>query len=304
MKAVVALLAVALAVFATRGASAAEEACAGGSGGEGGERAACDTPDGFGAWAGTSYGTYLAPRGEIVDEQGRFDVVFHFHAAHLAERAWRSSGLKAVVVSVAFGVGSSVYAREMADPSRFERMLAELERRVRARTKRRDARVGRVALVGWSAGVAAVQAVLATPRGRARVDAVVLLDGMFAALRAQPGPRHADAKSLGPLLTFARDAVAEDKLMVVTHAEVPGSTHASTEEAATALLEELRVTPVPTERARVAGLTERLHADSGALHVCGFAGQTSTEHLAQLQFVGEAVRAWLVPRWSAPAHGI
>jgi hypothetical protein len=48
-------------------------------------------------------------------------------------------------------------------------------------------------------------------------------------------------------------------------------------------------------------MTEAYHADRGDLHVRGFRGQAAHDHIDQLFLVGEVMRAYVLPRWTARA---
>ena len=106
------------------------------------------------------------------------DLVVHFlGAAWLPEQAVARLGGHAVAAVVNLAAGSGVYHRAFAEPAAFDSLLAGVTREVSAATGK-TARIGRVTLVGFSAGHGAVRAILREPRHFARVDAVLLLDGM------------------------------------------------------------------------------------------------------------------------------
>ena len=46
------------------------------------------------------------------------------------------------------------------------------------------------------------------------------------------------------------------------------------------------------------GMVEWYHADEGGLHVRGFRGDGLRDHMDQVHLVGEAVRAFIAPRWT------
>ncbi len=107
-----------------------------------------------------------------------FDLVIHFHgAAWLPEQAVAGLGRNTVTAVVNLGAGALAYDRAFADPTAFDSLLAGVAREVSAAIGKAT-RVARVTLVGFSAGHGAVRAILREPRHFAKVDAVLLLDGM------------------------------------------------------------------------------------------------------------------------------
>src|SRR5205807_923590 len=142
-----------------------------------------------------------------------------------------------------------VYDRAFADPAVFDSLLTAVTREVSAAVARPE-RVGRVTLVGFSAGHGAVRAILRDPRHFARVDAVLLLDGMHTSYVPERTVLAAggvlDTTNLAAFADFARAAVRGEKRFVVTHSEIFPGTFASTTETADWLLRVLglRRTPV------------------------------------------------------------
>ena len=206
---------------------------------------------------GVSNCSYLAPREDFIADDGGVDVVFHFHAGQMSERAIRTSGVRGVFVSCGYGIGSGGYARAFEDPSRFGTMMKRLTATIGRSAKRSDIRLRRLALASWSAGFAAVSRILAVPEWYAATDTVVLLDSLHAQYVDGEGPArgadHVDVKMLKRFVRFATDAAAGKKTMVVTHSAIVPPDYASTSEATAALLSEVGVAPVPTTTRTTAG---------------------------------------------------
>jgi hypothetical protein len=276
----------------------------------------------FEPWSGASFGTYMVPKQPFLAEDGGFDFVVHFHAAHMVEAAWRRTAVPAVVASMAFGIGSGAYYRAFEDPARFGAILSEVGGRV-SRAVGRRAYVRRVALVAWSAGYGAVDRILSAKRYDRVIDAVVLLDGMHAGYKraavAKAGDvvmgLGSDAVDTGMLAAFAgyaRAAMAGDKLFVFTHSSIRPQGYASTSECAGALGAMLGLefatharadaSPLPWPARGGDGVAEAFGAplrevDAGELHIRGFVGGGPADHLAHLPLVEVAVREFLLPRW-------
>jgi hypothetical protein len=232
---------------------------------------------------------YLAPKQDFVAKDGGVDVAFHFHGAELADDDWRQSGLCAVIVSVTLpGVGNTPYKRELGDPSRFGAILDEVVKRVGATHARR------IALFGFSAGYAAVGQVLANDWYYDKVDTAVLLDGLHASLIAG----KPEEKAIAVFEKFARDAVAGNKTMVITHSSVVPPTYASTTQMTDLLLASIGVARVDEEKRNAFGMAERSHADAGNFHLRGYRGDGPKDHMDQLRLLSLALSDYVVPRWT------
>lgn len=256
----------------------------------------------FGTWRGTSFGAILPPDNLDVDDSGGFDVAFHFHAAMMAERDWRVSNANVVVASATYGIGSGVYADAFASPARFGQTLREIASVIEQRPafKGQSLHVRRVTLVAWSAGFAAVAAILSVPANYDRVDSVVLLDGLHAPYthpEAGNGQGEAALKpgSLVTFTRFAQDALANKKTFVMTHSSIVPPGYASTTECVGALLHALGADlqesePVAGERS---SLVRRF--DRGNLHARGFTGTSQPAHIDHLHMVGAMMRDYVIP---------
>ena len=262
----------------------------------------------MGHWVGTSFGAYLPPARDFIDADGGVDVVFHFNAAMLAEKSWRRSNLNAVLVSQAFSsFGTGAYADAFADRGRFQRMLDEVLRTIaRAEHRSEPLHARRITLVGWSAGFAAVGAILSVPPYFAMVDSVVLLDGLHAQYNvsdpsekhAQMGAEKVNVRQLASFIAFAREAAAGSKAMVVTHTSIVPPDYASSTESSRAMLRELGVATHETDDAAF-GMKLRYRADAKNLHVLGFHGGGPQDHMQHLHAVGDVVRTFIAPRMDA-----
>ena len=275
-------------------------------------------PTEFANWHGTSFGSYLPPKGtSFVDETGGVDLVFHFHAAQMADREWRDSTLNAVIVSATFGIGSGYYADALQNPARCSQMvgevLSQLQRDLPKEPTRPKLHPKRVALVAWSAGFAAVSKILSVPAYYDMVDSVVLLDGLHSSYvgtekSAAQGEDKVDLRGLASFARFAKDAALGHKQMFISHSNIVPPDYPSTSETTSALLRMVgvgRKAVPPTEQ--TPGRKDRRmvlvsQADEGLLHVRGYQGKTTTAHFDHLFLVGKAMRELVAPRWrGAPA---
>ena len=176
-------------------------------------------------WRGTSFGAYLAPKEDFADSTGGVDVIFHFHGGMLAEKEWRMTGVNAVVVSAAFGIGSNVYAAAFTDPARFGKMIDEVLASLRDAKRTGKLHARHVALVSWSAGYGSIGNILRVPKYFKMIDSVFLLDSLHAGFTPDHG---VDLKALEPFVRLAKDAIAQKKLFVMTHSAILPPDYAST----------------------------------------------------------------------------
>ena len=260
-------------------------------------------PIAFDRWKGLSFGTYLAPSADFVTADGGIDVVFHFHAGQMAERQMKESGMNAVFVSCGFGIGSGPYATAFASPERFGRMLDELVKNVETSTGKKGLHVRKLGLASWSAGFAAVSRILGVDRYYAMVDTVVLNDSLHSQY-LDPNPKTAaqgadrvDPKMIRAFVRFAKDAKDGKKAMVITHSAIIPPDYASSTEATQALLTAIEVPATAVSEPASRKMTLIKRADAGNLHVRGFKGGGPRDHFEHLYLIGEALQAWVVPRW-------
>jgi hypothetical protein len=225
------------------------------------------------------------------------DLVVHFHgAAWLPEQAVARTGDHTVAAVVNIGAGSGAYHRAFADPAAFDSLLAGVTRELSA-AKGNTAHIGRVTLVGFSAGHGAVRAILREPRHFARVCAVLLLDGMHTSyvpegtLLAAGGAL--DTTNLAAFADFARAAVRGEKRFVVTHTEIFPGTFASTTETADWLLGALGLRKTAVLRWGPRGTQQLSEVRAGRFELLGFAGNSGPDHIDQLHAMPELLaRVW------------
>jgi hypothetical protein len=243
--------------------------------------------------------TFAGPAGKPVEvwipaharARDPIDLVVHFlGAAWLPEQAVAGLGGQTAAAVVNLGAGSGVYDRAFSDPSAFDSLLAGVTREMSAAIGE-PARVGRVTLVGFSAGHGAVRAILREPRHFATVNAVLLLDGMHTSyvpagtVLAAGGTL--DTTNLAAFANFARAAVRGEKRFVVTHSEIFPGTFASTTETADWLLHALGLRRTPVLRWGPRGMQQLSEVRAGGFELLGFAGNAGPDHIDQLHAMPE-----------------
>jgi hypothetical protein len=239
----------------------------------------------------------------LVPDQARtrdvIDLVVHFHgAAWLPQQAVAGLDDHTVAAVVNLGAGSGTYHRAFADPWAFDSLLAGVAREV-SPTMGKAARIGRLTLVGFSAGHGAVRAILREPGHFADVDAVLLLDGMHTSYVPERAVLDAggtlDTTNLVAFADFARAAMRGEKRFVVTHSEIFPGTFASTTETADWLLRVLGLRRTPVLRWGPRGMQQLSEVRTGRFELLGFAGNSGPDHIDHLHAMPELL-AWTLKR--------
>lgn len=225
---------------------------------------------------------------------GPFTLVIHFHgAAWLAHRAGADLGGRTVVAALTLGAGSGIYDRSFREPATFDSLVTRITRAVRE-VGGPEATVARLVLSGYSAGHGAVRAILRTPEQAARIDAVLLLDGMHTSYvpdgRVLADGGALDTGNLVALTDFARAAMRGTRRMLVTHSEIFPGTFASTTETADWMLTAVGCPRRPVLRWGPRGMQQLSTARCGGLEVLGYAGNAAPDHVDQLHAMPEFLR--------------
>lgn len=242
--------------------------------------------------------SFIGPQGKTVElwiparlRADRVHLVVHFlGAAWLPQQAVAALGGDAIAAVVNLGAGSGVYDRSFSDPAAFDSLLAGVGREVSA-VAGREAQLRRVTLSGFSAGHGAIRAILREPRHVARVDAVLLLDGMHTSYTPEGQVLEKggalDPRNMESWLRFGRAAMRGEKRFVVTHSEIFPGTFASTTETADWLLRELELRRTPVLKWGPRGMQQLSETRSGGFELLGFAGNTAPDHIDHLHALPE-----------------
>ncbi len=219
------------------------------------------------------------------------DVVIHFHgAAWLPQQAVARQENPAVSVVVNLGAGSGAYHRAFADPVVLDSLMAGVTRDLSAAIGKAP-RVGRLTLVGFSAGHGAIRAILREPRHFATIDAVLLLDGMHTSYIPEgtviDKGGALDTTNLVAFADFARAAIRGEKRFVVTHSEIFPGTFASTTETADWLLQALDLKRMAVLRWGPRGMQQLSEVRAGRFDLLGFAGNSGPDHIDHLHAMPE-----------------
>lgn len=148
---------------------------------------------------------------------------------------------------------------------------------------------------GWSAGCQGVRTMLRSASAVKLIDRVLMVDGIHTSYTdGKPGPLESkiDTTTLAPIASYAREAIAGRRHLLITHGEIFPGTFASTTETADWLLGELGIQrhavlvwgPMKTQQLSV--------ARKGFFHLVGLAGNAAPDHVDQLHALPEWLE-WL-----------
>lgn len=205
-------------------------------------------------------------------------------------------GDRSVVAAVSLPPGSAAYEQAFGEPAVYDSLLAAIGRETSAALGKR-ATFRSITLSGFSAGHAAIRAILRDPAHYARVDAVLLMDGMHTSYvpagTVLDRGGTLDTTNLVVWERLARDAIAGRKRFLVTHSEIFPGTFASTTETADWLIESLGLRRTPVLKWGPRGMQQLSEVRSGRFAVLGFAGNSAPDHIDQFQGMPEFLRSLL-----------
>lgn len=246
---------------------------------------------------------FLVPEDCLAGRE-HYDLLIHFHGVpDPIERGVSQAKLDAVVAIVNHSTGSSSYGQPYDYPQAFEYLLSTIDRFVNQECpSRKHKSAGRIALSAWSAGYQAVYRLLRRKENTARIDAVLLADGLHTPL-ASRRPRTLGQVRLEPFVELASKAAKGRALFALTHSAIPTPTYASTTETADYLLHALSLErqELSGNAVKRMGRGGRLELDSqakrGNFSVRGFRGMRAADHAHHLKDIGDTLLPLLSERW-------
>ena len=238
-------------------------------------------------------GQVLTPERGATDQSGAFDLVVHFHGHELARKEFVRAAYPFVLLGISRrrGIG---YAEIAGAPDALAQLISAAERVV-SEQEGRAAHVRHLAVSAWSGGYEPI-GMLLSHAGAARIDGVVLLDGLHAALDLATAERQ-----LGPFFGYARRAADGKAFMLVTHSSIEPDGYASSTRTAHQLIAHLDGRPELVTREDTLGMELVELFTLGDFHVRGFSGGREADHCAHLSLLPLALSA-LAGRWGGVSH--
>ncbi len=219
----------------------------------------------------------------------KIDLLIHFlGSSNVVKYAAQEFPRSIVVVTVNLGMGSKVYGDVFKDSTAFPVLLKSVIKSVEQKLKHPIVIRG-IVLSGFSAGYGAVRQIIAVKSNLAKVDAVLLLDGIHASYipdrKVLSKGGKIDSTQLEPFLELAREASKPNSHMkfLITHSEIFPGTFASTTETTDYILERLGIKIEPVLKWGPLGMQELSIARKNRFEVLGFAGNTAPDHIDHLE---------------------
>jgi hypothetical protein len=150
------------------------------------------------------------------------------------------------------------------------------------------AKLGRVALMAWSAGYAATEKLVSHDEDREKVDAILLADGLHAGFTDR-WKRTFAPNALQAFRDFGALAKEGKKLFAITHSSINTDAYGSTTECSRLLLKAL---DVPCDSQLISG-------KSGNFSIEGFTGDDKAAHIVQFRQMDTTLLSKLRARWTA-----
>jgi len=228
-------------------------------------------------------GELFIPSGFKAGPEG-IDLTLHLHgAAKVVEENFQRSGQPGVLVDVTLPGLSSVYSERFRDTNAFFRILREAAGALEQRGHATHWEFRSVTVASFSAGFGGVRELLKHPASFGRIDAIVMVDSIYAGYVGDPSGRRVNPDNMEGFLRFGRAAAEGQKRMILSHSQQRPDGYASTTETADYLIARLggeRETVAETWPGEMK-LVSRLRR--GGLEIYGFAGETAADHMAHLR---------------------
>jgi hypothetical protein len=231
-----------------------------------------------------------------------YDLVVHFHGvADAVERSWAQARLPGVLAVANAGTWGRDYKAVYEHRGAYAALLERVSAQLAEICPSHPPKVARVALSGWSAGYAAIRAMLRDV-GTEPIDAVLLSDGIHASLvGGGEGSRSVVAADVTPFVAFGRQAVRGDKLLSITHSSIQTPDYASTTETTNYLLTEVGARRAAAQSGDLGGgVTLLSRVEEKGLLVRGYSGEGGRDHGWHLHALDETLYADLQKWWHRP----
>jgi hypothetical protein len=140
--------------------------------------------------------------------------------------------------------------------------------------------------MSFSAGFGGVRELLKQPESVDQIDAIIMADSIYAGFVGEMEDRKVNSSHMEPFLSFAKQAVAGRKQMIISHTQLFTPEYASTKETAAWLIDGLSGKRIHARKEHPGGMVEWSHFQQGRFHVLEFEGETGEEHMKHLRHIG------------------
>ncbi|MCA9643158.1 MAG: hypothetical protein KC492_20815, partial [Myxococcales bacterium] len=243
-----------------------------------------------------SLGRAWIPKEGGHDTDFGYDVLIHFHGHKPARKIVQPFSDRLVYVGIDLGTLTGDYSKPLSNEEKFLDLQHSLRLALQKHSGKEKAHIRTLTISGWSAGVGAVPTLL--KRFSADIDALILLDGLHAGWKLDK-PTDGSASSvepryLSPVVAFAKQALAGEKRLVITHSEVPTEGYAPIRVTADRLLQALDLERQPFDP----GADEFgrfSYVQQGGFTLWAHHGSEERGHCAQLVLLQDALEQRVLP---------
>jgi hypothetical protein len=210
-------------------------------------------------------------------EDGKFMLVFHLHSASwAAEDEVYKAQANAVLFNIHLGALSSPYQNYFQDSNKFKLILDKVIAVLQNNNIIANPQIETLIVTSFSAGYAGVREIFKTPAYYDQIKALALADGLHC--NSDPISKE---QQLQDFLRYARDARDREKIMLLTHSEIPTSGYESTTQTANYLINGISAQRIAVNAVDKIGI-QKSACDTGYFHLKGYAGETASNHLKHL----------------------
>jgi hypothetical protein len=210
-------------------------------------------------------------------DDGKFMLVFHLHSASwAAEDEVYKSQANAILLNIHLGALSSPYRGYFQDSNKFKLILEKVIAVLQNYNIIATPQIETLIITSFSAGYAGVREIFKTPAYYDQIKALALADGLHC--NSDPISKE---QQMQDFLRFARDARDREKIMLLTHSEIPTSGYESTTQTANYLINGIGAQRFTVNAVDEIGI-QKSACDTGYFHLKGHAGDTANDHLKHL----------------------
>ncbi len=217
------------------------------------------------------------------------DVLVHFHGdpATVNNNAGYAD-LNAVIINVTYSGLSAAYTTPFSnDTTLFGDILDDALSTLRAQPDIASTVAwDQLSISSFSAGYGAVRQILKQPTYYNQIDGLLLADSLYASFTSSTDHTPLDSQMVD-FRSFAQDAAAGNKTMIVSHSQVPTYSYSNTAETADDLMDYVGITPTSINQSGLGTLQFYRTAELGNFQVWGATGSTASAHTQHLQYMAE-----------------
>jgi len=218
------------------------------------------------------------------------NLAVHFHSAEWhAIQEHLDRGLADPLLAFYPGEGSAIYARSVADPEHFPKLMEAVRTELVRRRFPTDGRIDRIDVTSFSAGYGAVREWVKQPEPFHKLRRVILADSLYGSLDPAATVRVPLEDHIEVWEPLARAAIEGRKEFLITVSDVATPTYASSRECAEALV--ARVGGTMSEASGSGEFPLRSTFAAGRFMVWRYGGDDARAHMAHARHLATFWRA-------------